>query len=366
VLAAVALASVWSPLTGPITWTPDGLFYQEHVLRIRGVPDEQAFRSVFEGPLSAGVRESWGDERFVEWVEYNDELGFYERRLAVPLVAAAIEPAAGERSLLVVSVAGFVAAVLVLFALLRLHFSLAIAFATTLLAILLPPFRHFSALPLTDSWGVALLVAGLLCALLTLRRGTFWLLPFAAALLVLGFTRDSGWVLVLGTLGLAVTTRERRALLLTGVGACAVMIAPLLHGLPLREVLAFTLNDFRPPPETSWSFLARHYPDGVLELVRADAGFLRRGEWFTAVYMIGGIVALFALGRESTDRVAATLMQATAVASLLYLLALPNFTGFRLELVFLPAAAFGVALLLARLELALRRRAPSPQLGSAG
>ena len=42
------------------------------------------------------------------WVAYHAQ--FYERRVAVPAAAEAIEPVAGERAILTVSIAGYVAA----------------------------------------------------------------------------------------------------------------------------------------------------------------------------------------------------------------------------------------------------------------
>ena len=57
----------------------------------------------------------------------------------MPLAAAAIYPAAEERSLLYLSLAGYVAAVLALFGLLLLRFRLVVAAAVTAAAALLPP-----------------------------------------------------------------------------------------------------------------------------------------------------------------------------------------------------------------------------------
>src|SRR5436190_1194041 len=86
--------------------------------------------------------------------------------IAVPLAGLALYPAAGDRSLLYLSLAGYVAAIVALFGLLLLRFRLWIAAVITLGAILLPPLRSHSSYPLTDSWGLALETSALAAALL--------------------------------------------------------------------------------------------------------------------------------------------------------------------------------------------------------
>ena len=91
------------------------------MLELRG--EDDAVDEVFHGPLAADLRaRDPGHTGNDAWVEYNEP--FYERRVAVPLAAAAIYPAAEERSLLYLSLAGYVAAVLALFGLLLLRFRL--------------------------------------------------------------------------------------------------------------------------------------------------------------------------------------------------------------------------------------------------
>ena len=79
-----------------------------------GVPGPARRRPAQEDPTRSGDP---------DWVSYNAQ--FYERRQTVPLAAYAIEPLAGDRAVLDVSLAGYVAAVLALFWLLRLRFRLA-------------------------------------------------------------------------------------------------------------------------------------------------------------------------------------------------------------------------------------------------
>ena len=80
--------------------------------------------------------------------------------------------------------------------------------------------------------------------------------------------------------------------------------------------------------------------------MRANVGFLRRGEWYTAAFLVGGVLALLLIvwRRPATRSIQTALMTSGAVVALLYVLAAPVFSAFRLELVFLPMAAWGVAL----------------------
>ncbi len=79
----------------------------------------EALRQAFQGPLGADLR-AIDPERSgsPQWVAYNAR--FYERRVAVPLAASVLEPLSGDRAILDVSLAGYVAAVLAVFWLLLL------------------------------------------------------------------------------------------------------------------------------------------------------------------------------------------------------------------------------------------------------
>ena len=121
----------------------------------------------------------------------------------------------------------------------------------------------------------------------------------------------------------------------------------LLFKTPVRDLLALLVNDSEPSADTSWSFILRHYPEALVDLVRANVGFLRRGEWYTALYLVGGVLSLLLLvwRRPGVRTPATTLLSAAAVLGLLYVVAAPVFSAFRLELVFVPMAAYGLALL---------------------
>ena len=352
-LAALSVFAVWPKWSDPVEWTLDGLFYQERLLELRGANHESAHSQVFEGPISAELRTE--DPRHsgnAAWIAYNEP--FYERRISVPLAGATLYPVAGERSLLYVSLAGYVAAILALFGLLLLRFRVAIAAGVAGATAFLPALTQHSSYPITDSWGLALQIAALGGAIVTLDRGLRWLPLWVAAIALLGFTRDSAWIPVLAAGFLAVRYRSRVPVALVGTGVAAALPALLLFTTPVQNLLAMLVNDFEPSADTSWGFIASNYPDAVVDLVRANVGFLRRGEWYTALYLVGGVLALLLLvwRRPRVRDEKTTYMTAAAVLALGYVLAAPAFSAFRLELAFVPIAAWGLSL---ASELALER-----------
>ena len=343
-LGSLAVLAVWPAFHDPVVWTPDALYYQERLLEIRGADHQTAFKQAFEGPISADLRARDPHHTgSVSWVKYNEP--FYERRVAVPLAGAAIEPLAGERSLLDLSLAGYVASILAVFGLLLLRFRVAIAAAVTVATIFLPPLTKHSSFPLTDSWGLALEIVALGAAILALERGLRWLPFWVGAIALLSFTRDSTWIPVVAAGWCAFRYRSRVPVTLFATGLAAALPALLIFQTPVRDLLALLVNHSDVPSNPSWSFIVGHYPRALYELVRANVGFLRRGEWFTAIYLVGGVLALLALvWRRRTSSATTTLMTAGAILGLVYVLAAPVFSAFRLELVFVPMAAYGLAL----------------------
>jgi hypothetical protein len=315
------------------------------VLQFRGASHDEAFERTFEGPISADLRardpKHTGD---AGWVEYSEP--FYERRVAVPLAGAALYPVAGDRSLLYLSLAGYVAAILALFGLLLLRFRIAVAAVVAAAAAVLPPLTLHAELPLTDSWGLALEISALAAAILALDRGLRWLPLWIGSIALLAFTRDSTWIPILAVGWCALRYRSRVPVTLFATGLAAALPALLLFATPVRDLLALLVNDSEPSADTSWGFIAGHYPGALVELLRANVGFLRRGEWYTALYLVGGVLALLLLvwRRRETRNPATTLIAAAAVFALGYVLAAPVFSAFRLELVFVPMAAYGLAL----------------------
>lgn len=354
-LAALSCLAVWPAFHDPVEWTPDALYYQARVLELRG--EDNTVDKVFQGPLAAELRKrDPGHTGNKTWVEYNEP--FYERRVAVPLAAAALYPVTEERSLLDLSLVGYIAAVLALFGLLLLRFRIAVAAMVAVGAALLPPLTHHSSFPLTDSWGLALEIVALGAAILALERGLSWLPLWIGAIALLAFTRDSMWIPILAVGWCALRSRSRTPVTLFATGVAAALPALLLFSTPVRDLLALLVNDSEPSSDTSVGFIASHYPGALVELLRANVGFLRRGEWYTALFLVGGVLALVLLvwrRREIRDTTT-TLMTAAAVLALGYVLAAPVFSAFRLELVFVPMAAWGVALTAERVAASLGER----------
>ncbi len=185
-----------------------------------------------------------------------------------------------------------------------------------------------------------------------------------AAILLLAFTRDSTWIPILAIGWCAWRLRSRDALWLFGTGVAAALPALVLFRAPVRDLLALLVNDSEIPSDTSWTFILSHYPGAALELIHANGGFIRDGQWYATLYLVGGVALLLALAmRGHYERSVTTrMMTAGAVLSLLYVFAAPVFSAFRLELVFVPMAAYGIAL---ASQLGLERltgaaRAPQP------
>lgn len=356
-LIVASLVAVGGSLSGPPRWTPDGLFYHARALEMRGADHDTALETTFQGPLAADLRQVDPDRTGdMDWVRYNAQ--FYERRVAVPAAAAVLEPIAGDRAVLDVSLAGHVAAVLAIFALLLLRFRLAIAGPVALAVAFLPALVDHSSFPQTDSWGLALMTAALISGILALERGPRWLIPWTLSLGLAALTRDSTWVPLLAVLWLTVTLRSRVAISLLATAVLTTLPVFLLIPVPMQDLLAQMLNGAQPVANPTWGFIIGRYPDAIVDLVRANGGFVRDGQWYTAAFLLVGLVSLFALSRGPRGSMALTMLKAASVAGVAYVLTVPVFSAFRLELVLVPMAAVGVALAAER----LLERAPAPRL----
>ena len=342
VLACAIAAGHWR---SGFQWKPDSLFYRSQVLRIQGVAKGEALRRVFQGPLAAPRREGEKSlpaaERKVSspaWVAYSSR--FYERRWVVPLVAAAFDPLVGTRGLLAASLLGYVLVAPFLYLLVRLFYPVWTALLATGVVLLLQPLRYWASLPLTDSFGVAIECLALAAGILVLRRGLTWLPLWIFAVLALSFTRDASVIAVAGALVATLWRPTRRSALLAVSGILASLPAPLAFGAPLRQAIAYTLNDFYPPAHATWGFVAHHYLTGAHSLVKNNLDWLGRHP-VDGVVLVGGFCCLVLL-RAGTVRTRLFVFGAAAAAILLDLVQ-PNYTGFRLELVFVPFVALGLA-----------------------
>jgi uncharacterized membrane protein len=170
------------------------------------------------------------------------------------------------------------------------------------------------------------------------------------------------WIPVLAACWLAVTQRTRIAVALAGTGVAAALPAVLAIQVPMRELLAQMLNDAQPAPDASWSEVIRQFPGAIVDLLQADGGFVRDGAWYSAAFLLAGLVLLFLLSRGPRSTQATTLLKAAVVAAAAFIVAVPIFSAFRIELVLVPMAAAGLALAGERIAFlaAERRSAGSP------
>lgn len=355
VVAAISAGRAW---TGPIDWTPDGYFYEAQVREIRGADRAAALHGVFAGPLTAERRAreraalAPRDRRVssARWVSYSAR--FYRRRWTVPLLAAAVYPLFGTRSLDLVSIVGYLAAAVALYALARLRFGPLPSAVAATIATLLPQYRAAALSPLTDSWGVALEALCIVLAVRFCRSGRrLHALLFALAVVALAFTRDNAAVVALALL--AVGVRSRRALALGAVAAVAAVIPSLAFGTHYAVLLAYTLAQSHVPPSTSLSWSLHHYDDGLRALVRGLDSPRRFGiPPVTGIGLLVGIVGLVAVRRGG---LAWWVLVASVAAGIAFMLSLPQ-EGYRIALVLLPAAAAGFAALAS--ALLERRKSP--------
>ena len=361
-VAALMMFPYWGP---PTAWETDGLFYEAQKFELEGEPSQAARREVFashradvikEDELDIPVSERTADNP--EWVEYSSQ--FYRRRWVIPAAAAAVEPLFGSNSLETIALFGYVVSITLLYLLLRRRFSMLISLGVALACLLLPPVRLVAAEPGTDSWGLALLIAGLIAASFVLDGRRRWLIPWVGVILVGSFTRDMTIVLVLAVAFAALFLRTRPATELTVSGLLASVPAPLMGGAPFRENLAYVMNDYREPADSSWGYVLGHYPGQLFSVVRDDVTYPFHFAFFLPVLVamlaiFAGWIALIVVRRIKGDPYF-QLLRGSLVGGIASILVSVNFTTWRLELVLLPAAAVGIALLAQGLEVPLYER----------
>jgi hypothetical protein len=342
---AVAVAISWSRWGGPPRWSPDGLYYEAQRLELQGASAQRARNLVFfESPRYRSARvEAFRIERDPayarriwtrRWVEYSAR--FYRRRWSNSIAAAATSGWFGVRSLMVVSLAGYVAIGLMLYVLLSIRFGWRIGAGVAASALTLDPVRLHSFIALTDSWGVALLALSLAIAYRFVVGSARWLAAFVPLVTVLAFTRDNWIVLVVAGVVLALYG-HRRGWVISGAGAAAALPAVILFAAPVREELAYTLNRYQ-PTSAGWGFIARKYPWTLVHSELVNGLYVLRHPFTGAFFLLGLIVVL--VGYRSSDAYL-QVMVAAIVGGIAYLLINPNWdaTRFRFELVLLPPVA---------------------------
>jgi hypothetical protein len=354
VLGVLSMGRQWG---GDILWELDGLFYQSHVEQLRGAEREEALRGVFSGPLAERARdiEAASEDqlrvRDPDWPLYTER--FYARRWLLPALSAGTYPVLGEHSLETFSLLAYVAIGPLLFFLLALRFPRPLAFAASALTLLLPPLRDWSVFPLTDSAGVALLIAGLLAALAVLIRGRRWLVVWMLCVAALALTRDTAFILVLATGVLALVQRDRRSVALALSGLVAALPVPLIWSVGIREQLAFVFSDHTEPTDTSWSFIMGEYPSHLGNVAGRYVDYAAGSPHVVLLFLAGVACALLLAPRKDPFFV---LLQGSLLGYLALLVVGPTFSLFRYELVLVPLVAAGFALAGQRLVAAVPRR----------
>jgi hypothetical protein len=366
VLVGVVVALVAAPgfvkLDEP---NSDGLFYEVEKLRLEGHSEVEATRMVFGAPIArqtARIEDEPDEPRVLDpaWVEYSKR--FYRRRWLVPALAAAVEPLVGDqpgRALRVASLIGYVLIAPVLFLLLRRRFSTSTSAVLAVACTLAPPVYKWSLGMRVDSWGLLLETLSLLAAVLVKDQGRRWLVLWVAAIAALSITRDATAILLPAVLWLLVvewrnpTARRTNAALL-GTGVVAALPAFVLGGTPVRDNLAYVIAGYNIPDESTWSYVASGYLDQLWRTISTDLTYPVDFALPVAIALYAGLAlaaaALIALlARPSSGDPYYSLMKASLPGCVLLLLLANNPQAYRLELVFVPMAAVGLAILAMRL-----------------
>jgi hypothetical protein len=337
-LTAAAIGVTVPKWHAPIEWKPDSLFYQAQLLEVRGADAHDARRTVFFGPLGAARH----DPRTVDnpaWIEYSSQ--FYRRRWVDAAVGAALYPLLGDATLYALSLAAFVLCAPALYFMLRRRWSTVSSAAVVLFALFLQPLQDWSFRPLTDSTGLLLEILAVTAAIVAVDRRGRWAGAWLATVAVLSLARDAAFVVVAGLGWAALAGRSRYVASLAAAGLAVALPALVLFGAPLRVALAYTLNGFQPPPHPTWGFIAHNYVDAAHSLIRNDINYVAKYP-AVGVFALAGTALLYTV-RARGDAAVSTL-RAAALAAIAYVLLLPNYTEFRLELVALPMVAAGLAM----------------------
>ncbi|MEA2454257.1 MAG: hypothetical protein QOI45_519 [Thermoleophilaceae bacterium] len=343
----------------------DGLFYEVQKLEVQGHSEAEATRMVFEAPIARQVAAIEDEPSHVRrvldpaWVDYSKR--FYHRRWLVPALAAATEPVVGDKpglGLRVASLLGYLLVAPVLFLLLRRRFPPGLSAGLAIVCTLAPPAYKWSLGMRVDSWGLQLEALGLLGAVLVKDLGRRWLALWVLAIAALSITRDAEAVLLPAVVWLLFVERRdaaarRTNLALVGSGIAAAVPALLLGGTPVRDNLAYVITGYNIPEDSSWHFVAAHYFDQLWRTISTDLTYPVDFPAPVLALLYAGlalaIAALVALvARPSRGDPYFSLMKAAIPGCVLLLLLANNPQAYRLELVLLPIAAVGLALLTER------------------
>lgn len=342
----------------------DGLFYEVEKLRVQGHDDAEATRLVFDAPIArqtAAIEDEPSHPRVLDpaWVEYSKR--FYRRRWLVPALAAAVEPIVGDtpgRGLRVASLLGYLLVAPVLFLLLRRRFSPWLSAGLAIVCTLAPPVYKWSLGMRVDSWGLQLEALGLLAAVLVKDLGRRWLPLWVLAIAALSITRDATAVLLPAVLWLLFVERRdpaarRTNLILVGSGIAAALPAFVLGGTPVLDNLAYVISGYNIPQGGTWHIVTSGYFDQLWRTISTDLTYPVDFSIPVAIVLYAGLAlaaaALVALvTRPSRGDPYFSLMKAAIPGCVALLLLANNPQAYRLELVFVPIAAVGLAVLALR------------------
>lgn len=329
-LAFLLTVRAW---TGPVRWTTDGMAYEAKLFEARGAPQPTAVRQAYAAAVASKTYQPTLSEPALE-----KNMKWFRRRPLLPVIGAALYPWLGARSLLVLSLGAFALLGPALYIFLRQRFSVPYAVGVTTAGLAFPPLREWSSHPLTDSAGVLFCVIALTAAVLTITRSRWWLVPWAGAVAAGSVTRETIAAAVLAAAVLAVRGVPRaRALFATGVVAVAPAMLLLRFPFKLAFANVFHAQVGKHMEPSAWG-LIKWWPFLIL---RQFFGEFILKPLPAAILLLGILLVL-----DSRERTVPTIVaRAGALGAVLYLWSFPFFSGFRLELVVIPAAAFGIALL---------------------
>lgn len=359
------------PYTGPdVRWAPDSLFYMAQTREVQGESRADALREVF---ASDGAVELKRKERDLApalrridnpaWQAYSSR--FYRRRWTVPVLAAALQPVAGRRSIEDPSLVGWALLAPLLYLLLRRRFAPGVSVAVSVFCTVLPPVFYVGPVPSTDLLALSLLIAALLAAWQVRVAGLGWLPAWMALVLALSFTRDANIVLIAATGWLALRERSRRSIALLSTGVLVSLPAPLLFAVPFRDNLAYTFNAYRVPTDTSWSSILSEYPHRIADVFRHDLQYPMDTAVPALTFVMGtlvlvGLVKVYVLSDRADPYL--VLARGAGFGALLTVLIAANYSNGRLELVLIPTIATGLGMLAER-AWPRRRTGPSRATG---
>jgi hypothetical protein len=231
-------------------WEADGVIYLRMALQDRGMTPDAArteanafIRTTSQGrdPASAAFYTDT-PPRY-----YADQFALFRNRPLFPWLAASLYPRFGPDALKVVSVAGYVAAVILMYLLLLEFVSAWLAVVGALAFALSPWVLNLAAMPLTDDLALALWVAALGALFAYLRSAAApWLAVLIATTALLTFVRPAAYLPLGAALGALVASPRgslqraaatRAAVGIALVGVLFIAYSAWIHGPGITEQL---------------------------------------------------------------------------------------------------------------------------------